>query len=45
MPGLQSKQVQPKQQSIKEDAKVSVPDNGNSVNGFMKGIGSRFKLK
>jgi MoxR-like ATPase len=60
MLGLQSRQIQPKPQSIKEEAKVSeanrseakiseakvsVPESGNSVNSFVRGLGSRFRLK
>ena len=45
MLGLQSRQVQPKPQPAKEEAKVYVPDSGSSVNSFMKGIGSRLRLK
>jgi hypothetical protein len=43
--GLQSGQVQPKPQPAKEEAKVYVPDSGSSANSFMKGIGSRLRLK
>ncbi len=65
MLGLQRRQIQPKTQSVKEEAKVSeakvseakisetkvseakvsVPESGSSVNSFMKGLGSRFRLK
>jgi len=45
MLGLQSRQVQPKPQPAKEESKVYVPDSGSSVNSFMKGIGSRLRLK
>jgi len=55
MLGLQSRQVKPKPQPVKEEAKdseakiseskVSVPESGGSVNSFMKGIGSRLRLK
>ncbi len=48
--GLQSRQVQPKPQPVKEEAKVSeakVPaaESGSSVNSFMRGLGSRLRLK
>lgn len=52
--GLQSRQTQPEPQSEllpakeagkSEMEKISVSDSGSSVNSFMKGIGSRFKLR
>ncbi len=45
MLGLQSRQVQPEPQPAKEEEKIPVPDSGSSVNSFMKGIGSRLKLR
>lgn len=54
MLGLQNRQIQPEPQpefqpareaGKKEMEKIPVPDSGSSVNGFMKGIGSRFKLR
>jgi hypothetical protein len=55
MLGLQGRQVQPDPQLAKtagkhemgkkEMEKIPVPDSGSSVNSFMKGIGSRFKLR
>jgi MoxR-like ATPase len=56
MLGLQSRQVQLKPQpprasegKISEEkaseTEVSVPESGSSVNSFMRGLGSRFKLK
>jgi MoxR-like ATPase len=56
MLGLQGKQVQPKSQlpGVQEEktaeekvseTKASVPQSGSSVNSFMKGLGSRLKLK
>jgi MoxR-like ATPase len=45
MLGLENKQVRPKSLSAKEEAKIPLPESGSSVNSFMKGIGSRFRLK
>jgi hypothetical protein len=46
MLGLQNRQVQPKPQSSKApEAKAPVSESGSSVNSFMRGIGSRFRLK
>ena len=50
MLGLQSRQAQSESRHVKEEErkemeKIPVPDSGNSVNSFMKGIGSRFKLR
>lgn len=54
MLGIQSKQAKLEPQPAlklareagkKEMEKISVPDSGSSVNSFMKGIGSRFKLR
>ena len=43
--GLQSRQVHPGPQPAKEEEIIPVPDSGSSVNSFMKGIGSRLKLR
>lgn len=48
--GLQNKQSELESQSLKgagkkEMKEIPVPDSGNSVNSFMKGIGSRLKLR
>lgn len=54
MLGLKNRQTQPEPQSELQPAKgagkreiekISVSDSGSSVNSFMKGIGSRFKLR
>ncbi|WP_176722183.1 AAA family ATPase [Methanosarcina sp. A14] len=54
MLGVQSRQAKPepkpalqpaKEAGKREIEKISVSDSGNSVNSFMKGIGSRFKLR
>jgi len=54
MLGLQSRHMQPEPQSELQPAKeagkremekISVSDSGSNVNSFMKGIGSRFKLR
>jgi MoxR-like ATPase len=45
MLGLENKQVRPKSLSAKEEAKIPLPESGSSVNSFMKGIGSRLRLK
>ena len=54
MLGIQSRQAKPEPQPAfqpareaekKEIERISVPDSGSSVNSFMKGIGSRFKLR
>ena len=50
MLGLQSRQAQSEPRPVKEAGrkemeKIPVSDSGSSVNSFMKGIGSRFKLR
>ncbi len=55
MLGLQNRQAQPESRPVKETGrretekkeieKVPVPDSGNNINSFMKGIGSRLKLR
>jgi MoxR-like ATPase len=38
-------EMEKKEMEKKEIEKIPVPDSGSSVNSFMKGIGSRFKLR
>jgi hypothetical protein len=55
MLGLQNRQAQPETRPVneagrremerKETEKIPVPDSSSTVNNFMKGIGSRFKLR
>jgi hypothetical protein len=50
MLGLQSRQAQSESRHVKETGgkemeKIPAPDSGSSVNSFMRGIGSRFKLR
>ncbi|MGB9928236.1 MAG: AAA family ATPase [Methanosarcina sp.] len=45
---IKKTQIKPEssqQQASKEGAKIPVADSGGNVNNFMKGIGSRFRLK